>query len=219
MKQNNTKIILIRHGQSLGNASKVFLGHTDMDLTEQGYIQAQTTAEYLKNEKIDVIYSSDLIRAYNTAVPHAKIRNIDVKTSKNLREMYVGAWENCKLEDILAKWGREMFINEWQNNFGLFTFPEGESIKDGGFRFYNEVLSIAKANIGKTILICAHAAVIRSFWSIINHVEWSDLVSKVPFPTNASFSIAYFDGNDIIPDIYSFDSHLSEVGVTKVIHI
>ena len=52
---NTTKIIFIRHGESLGNANKTFLGHTDLDLSELGYKQAEATAKHLKNEKIDVI--------------------------------------------------------------------------------------------------------------------------------------------------------------------
>ena len=50
---NKIKIILVRHGQSIGNQTRVFLGHTDLDLSELGYKQANATAEYLKNEKID----------------------------------------------------------------------------------------------------------------------------------------------------------------------
>lgn len=211
-----TKLILIRHGQSIGNATRRVLGHTDLDLTEKGYLQVQTTAEYLRDEKIDIIYSSDLLRAYNTAIPNAKIHNIDIKTSKMLREMYLGDWEDQKVDDIMEKWGREVFIDQWQGNFGLFAFPNGESIKDGGYRFYNEVLRILKQNEGKTVLICSHAAVIRAFWSIITSVEWCDIANKVPFPSNASFSVAYFDGTRIFADVYSFDSHLSEVGITKV---
>ena len=215
MDKTQTKIIFIRHGQSIGNATKTILGHTDLDLTDQGYLQSNITAERLKNEKIDVIYSSDLIRAYNTAVPNAKMRNLPILTSKNLREMYIGDWENQKADEIIAKWGREVFVGQWHDNFGLFQFPEGESIKDGGYRFYNEVLDIAKKNSGKTILITSHAAVIRAFWAIISNVEWKDLASTIPFPTNASYSIAYFDGKSFIPCEYSCDSHLSDVGITK----
>ena len=215
MNSKNTKIIFIRHGQSLGNATKTILGHTDLDLTEQGYLQAKTTAEYLKNEKIDIIYSSDLIRAYNTAIPNAKIRDLPIITSTKLREMYIGDWENQKADDIIAKWGREVFVGQWHDNFGLFVFPGGESIKDGGYRFYNEVLNIVSQNIGKTILICSHAAVIRAFWGIISNVEWQNLASTIPFSTNASYSIAYFDGSSFSPSEYSCDCHLSDIGITK----
>ena len=136
------KIILVRHGQSIGNQSRIFLGHTDLDLSDLGYKQAECTAEHLKNEKIDYIFSSDLIRAYYTAIPHAKIRNMPVRSDKNLREAYVGAWEGMNVDDILQKWGREVFVNQWKNNFGLFQFPDGESIKGAGQRFYNELMLI-----------------------------------------------------------------------------
>lgn len=212
----NTKIILIRHGQSLGNASKTILGHTDLDLSEHGYKQAEATAKHLKNEKIDKIYSSDLKRAYNTAVFHAKMRNLEVKTSQNLREIYVGEWENMKTEDIIAKWGRGAIEDDWLGNFGTFTFPSGESIYDGGKRFYTELLSICRENEGKTILITAHAAVIRSFWAIISGISPENVAKELPFPTNASYSVAYFDGEAIKPNEYSIDSHLEAVGITAV---
>ncbi len=66
------------------------------------------------------------------------------------------------------------------------------------------------------MLIVAHAAVIRAFWAIISGVSWDQVTEKVPFASNASFSVAYFDGKSIFPDIYSFDEHLTEVGITKV---
>lgn len=212
-----TKIILIRHGQSLGNANKVILGHTDLDLSEQGYKQAKATAEHLKYEKIDKIYSSDLLRARNTALEHAKLRNIEAIYNQNLREMYVGDWENMKITDIIEKWGRGVYENDWFNNFGTFKFPNGESVSEGGARFYNEIYRICRENEGKTILISAHAAVIRAFWGIISGISWENLASKVPFSTNASYSVAFFDGKKITPDSYSNDEHLVVVGITKVI--
>ena len=55
-----TKIYFIRHGESQANAQNVFIGHTDLDLTEKGHKQAQKTAEFLKDVSVDKIYSSDL---------------------------------------------------------------------------------------------------------------------------------------------------------------
>jgi broad specificity phosphatase PhoE len=211
-----TKIILIRHGESLGNKDRIILGHTDLDLSEHGYLQANTTAEYLKNQKIDAIYSSDLKRAYNTALPHAKIRNLEVICDKNLREIYVGDWEGLPVSEILEKWGREVFEDQWHGHFGTFTFPNGESVVNGGKRFYNCVLNIVRQNIGKTIIITAHAAVIRAFWAIISGIKWENVVNELPFATNASYSTCYFDGFDIKPEVYSFDDHLIEVGITRV---
>ena len=211
-----TKIILVRHGQSLGNLNRTFLGHTDLDLSEMGCLQAETTAEHLKNVEINKIYSSDLKRAYNTAIPHAKMRNLDVISSKNLREAYVGKWENMNVDQLIEIWGREMFADQWKARFGEFKFPDGESIKEAGERFYAEVFKISSENEGKTILICAHAAVIRAFWAIISGLEWADVADKIPFATNASYSILTFDGSKFSPISYSNDTQLSEVAITKV---
>lgn len=211
-----TKIILIRHGESLGNKDRIILGHTDLDLSEHGYLQAKTTANFLKNEKIDAIYSSDLKRAYNTALPNAEIRGLNVITDKELREIFVGDWEGLRVSEILEKWGREAFEDQWHGHFGTFTFPNGEFIQDGGRRFYNKVLEIAGKNEGKTIIITAHAAVIRAFWAIISGIKWENVVSELPFATNASFSVCYYDGKDIKPDLYSYDDHLVKVGITRV---
>jgi broad specificity phosphatase PhoE len=181
-----------------------------------GYKQAEVTANQLKNEKIDLIYSSDLKRAYNTALFHAELRNFEVKTSENLREVYLGAWEGQTIDKVIEKWGREAVEVDWLGNFGLFTFPEGEKIMDAGERFYDEIHYIADQNKGKTILVASHAAVIRAFWSIISNIEPKDIVEKLPFPSNASYSICYLENGKITPFEYSIDEHLSEIGITKV---
>lgn len=214
--ENRTKIIIVRHGQSIGNATKTVLGHTDLDLSELGYKQAEVTANELKNEKIDLIVSSDLKRAYNTALSHAKMHNLEVIPNKMLREVYLGAWEGQKTADIMEKWGREAIEKDWLGNFGCFTFPEGESIMDAGRRFYNEIYRISAENEGKTILVATHAAVLRAFWSIISDIAPQDIVEKLPFASNASYSICYYENGKIIPSKYSIDDHLSEVGITRV---
>ena len=87
-KRFETVIYLVRHGQSQGNAKREFLGHTDKDLSELGYLQAARTAEFLAYERIDAVYSSSLIRAHNTSLPHAKMRNMPVIDSDELKEIY-----------------------------------------------------------------------------------------------------------------------------------
>ncbi|MBO7196210.1 MAG: histidine phosphatase family protein [Clostridia bacterium] len=213
---DRTKIILIRHGQSIGNLTRRFLGHTDLDLSELGYLQAKTTAEHLKNEKIDRIYSSDLKRAYNTALPHAEIRNLEIITSVNLREAYAGQWEDMLVDDIIEQWGKDFFVNQWKNNFGRHIFPGGESVEQSGNRFLSEILRIAEENTGKTVAIFAHAAVIRCFWALISNISLDNICDQVPFATNASYSICYYENGKITPFEYSNDTHLSEVGITKV---
>ena len=197
-----TKIFLVRHGESLGNAARVYLGHTDLDLSEEGYRQAEITAMRLRDEKIDAIYSSDLKRAYNTALPHAKMRGLAVITSRNLRELNIGDWEGRRIE-VLIREHHEDFVVGWQENFGTFTIPGGENVLSGGMRFYNEVLKIARENPDKTLLVASHAAVIRCFWCIINGICPEDMAKAFPFPKNASYSTVIYDGERLLPLEYS----------------
>ena len=211
-----TKIYVVRHGESIGNATKRMLGHTDLDLSEHGYKQAECTAAFLKDIKLDAIYSSDLKRAFNTANAHAKLRNMTVIGDKQLREIYIGTWEGKFVDEVIEKWGN-MFRDDWHGGFGTFAFPDGEAVMDAGRRFHKRVQELAKEHRGGTILIGAHAGVIRAFWSIISGIAPEKIVEELPFPTNASYSICELDGDALVPVEYSADKHLKEVGITYVI--
>ena len=215
---SKTNFILVRHGESLGNAARIVLGHTDMDLSELGYRQAKCTADYLKDVKIDEIYSSDLQRARNTAFEHAKIRGMEVKTSEKLREIFCGDWEKQSVPEVREKYP-DVYDIQWIGGFGTFTFPGGESTQHAGARFYKEIRRIAEENCGKTVLVAAHAAVIRAFWAIMAKIEPEKVAEELPFPTNASYSLFSYENGEFVLDSYSCDEHLAEVGITGKIGI
>jgi len=202
------KIILIRHGQSIGNLKRIYLGHTDLGLSELGVEQAEKAARYFKDEKISAIYSSDLKRAYNTAVPHTKYHNLPIIATEELREIYMGLWEGVPIDTIREKW-QEKFDIEWRLKFGESTPPEGEKVTDAAKRIYEKLLSIAKSHEGK-ILVTTHAALIRALWGYINGLEPCDWGESYFFPANASASYVGFDGEKLIPIKFSFDDYLSE---------
>lgn len=205
----DTKFILIRHGESVANATHKYAGHSDYELSPKGHQQAWAAAEYFKTEKLTAIYSSDLKRAYSTALPHSKLHAIPVIKSRELREVYVGEWEDQYLSDIIERWPDE-FCVEWRQKFGSSTPPGGESVYRAGKRMHDKLLSLAKEVDGK-ILIVAHAAVIRAFWCYFQGIEpleaWAEFV---PFPSNASASLVGFDGERFVPIKYSFDDYLSD---------
>ena len=202
-----TKIILVRHGQSVGNANRIYLGHTNLGLTERGKTQAQCTAERLRDEKIDAIYSSDLLRAHDTAVPHSEIHGLPINDRQELREVNVGVWEGMSIDDMIRDYHDE-FVIEWRQNFGTFTPPGGESMPDVGRRIYKAVEEIAKAHEGQTVLITSHAAAIREFWGMILGLEFEQIAAAVPFPANASFStLSYCDGK-FTPLEFSVSDHI-----------
>jgi probable phosphoglycerate mutase len=142
-------VIFVRHGQSEGNLLRVFLGHTDRNLTQLGEMQAKKTAEFLKDRKIDRIYSSDLKRAFNTAKPLADLKGIDIIKTEELREIFAGYWENISINDIKEKYVQS--YNTWMSNIGRARLDGGESVIELQERIKNEVMRIVSENDNKTI--------------------------------------------------------------------
>jgi broad specificity phosphatase PhoE len=100
---DSTRILLIRHGQSQGNAEGRFGGHTATPLSPRGRKQADATARALAAEKISAIYSSDLPRAVETAMPLARVKNLDVERADAFRERSVGVMEGLTFEEAAAQ--------------------------------------------------------------------------------------------------------------------
>ena len=212
----NTRIYVIRHGESVGNLHRICLGHTDLDITDLGMKQAEKTAEALSGIDFTAIYASDLIRAVHTAEPHAKMRGLDVNTSPDFRELYFGNWENASVLMLKEKF-HEQFMIGWRQNFGTFTAPRGESVVAMAERMEEGLKRIAKEHRGENILLTSHAAAIRALWGKISGHAPSEWADAYPFPTNASYSVVEFDGERLIPVSYSNDSHLGEL-VTFIQH-
>ena len=211
-----TKVILVRHGQSLGNAKRVLLGHTDLDLSELGFRQAEATAEALKDEKIDVVYSSDLKRAMSTARPHAELRGMEVVGDEGLREVKLGAWENRSVENIIEEYGESAYNVDWLGNFGSFTFPGGDSTMGRAKIFYDRLEQLCKKHEGETLLIASHAAALRGFFCLVRGYSEEQASKESVFPTNASYSVVYYEDGKFTEEAFSVDGHLESIGITKI---
>ena len=205
------EILLERHGESIGNEKRLFLGHTDLDLSERGYRQAELSADALRDEKIDAIYSSDLMRAYHTALPHARLRGLRVTKMEEFRELYAGEWEGMHVDEIKEKYG-DTYLISWREHFNSFDkLASAESVPQLAERIYSAVLGVAKAHPGERILIASHGAAIRSFWGKLSGYVGDGASSVFDFPTNASISRVGFDGERLIPIVYSDDAALGDI--------
>ncbi len=98
-----TQVVLIRHGQSEGNAAGRFGGHTATPLSTRGKAQAEATARALANEKFSAIYTSDLLRAVQTATPLARLAKIELQLTDAFRERSVGVMEGLTFEEAAEK--------------------------------------------------------------------------------------------------------------------
>ncbi len=199
-----TLIYMMRHGESLGNRQKRFLGHTDLGLSEKGVAQAHAAATYIRENGIcpDTVYASSLSRAYETARIATCVKPI---LSDGLREIYAGAWEGLLYDEIATRYPDECAV--WNNDIGRSRPTGGESLKELSVRVLAAVFAIAGENEGKTVFIGTHATPIRLIELYARSIPVCD-ARLLPFPTNASLSAYLVEGTEILPLFYSLDSYL-----------
>ncbi len=154
-----TTVILARHGQSVGNLYRLFLGHTDLPLSELGEKQAELLAEYLDKYRVDAIYASDLSRAMATAEPTSRRQGKEIVPDRELREIYAAEWEQRSFEEIAERYKKAYRI--WLTDIGMACPSGGESVLELAARIYRAFDRIVRDNEGKTVLIATHATPIR----------------------------------------------------------
>lgn len=153
-------IIMVRHGQTDWNFEKRYQGHRDIPLNQTGRQQARELALMLQNQPIEAIYSSDLIRARETAEIIAQPLSLSVNLDPRLREMSFGLWEGQTFTEIYRDYPDQ--FEEWFRNTGDFAVPGGESVNLLLERFQTFLMEISARHTG-TVLLLTHGGVIRSF--------------------------------------------------------
>lgn len=211
-----TTIYIIRHGESVANLEHRVCGHTDTPLSELGIKQADVTAEALADVHFDRIYSSDLSRAYDTALPHAKKRGLSVEKREGLREIFLGEWEYLSVDEIVEKYGKEAYYDGWRGNFGTYVTPGGEGAVKCGKRIYAEIEKICREREDGQILIVCHGAAIRTFCLEVMGTSPEKYAETLPYPSNASYTKVSYDGDCFKILEFSVDGYLEEVGKTVV---
>ena len=99
-----TRIIALRHGETAWNVDARIQGGLDIELNETGRWQARRAAQALASEKIEAIYSSDLLRAWDTACTIAKATGQEVQAVQPLRERGFGVFEGKTFTEIESIW-------------------------------------------------------------------------------------------------------------------
>ncbi len=153
-----TRILLIRHGQSEGNAEGRFGGHTATPLSPRGRRQAEATARALFAEKLSVIYSSDLPRAVETAMPLARLTGLDVEQASAFRERSVGVMEGLTFEEAAAQ-HPEQYAALIRRDFEHVLLG-GESYRQMLDRAVSRLDLIIKQNRGASVAVFSHTGTI-----------------------------------------------------------
>jgi len=160
----NTTILLIRHGETSWNAVRRLQGHTDIPLNDEGARQAGALAQALAAEQVDVLVSSDLQRAMQTAQAVAdQYDGLDVQTDDQLRERCYGVFEGMLYADIEQQYPAEYAL--WQARDIDAVMPAGEREAESFRQFYQRstdgIAEWAQRHPGRTIAIVAHGGVLE----------------------------------------------------------
>ena len=191
------RLILVRHGQSVWNASNRFTGWTDVGLSEQGVEEAEDAGRQLSEIRIDVVHTSDLVRAQRTAeiIMRHNEASEDVPTNYDwrLNERHYGALQGLNKAETAEQHGAEQ-VHIWRRSFDVAP-PEGESLEMTAERtipYFTEEI-VPDLVSGKNVLVSAHGNSLRSIVMHIDGISPEDIVS-LEIPTGEPIHYSYEEG-------------------------
>ena len=158
LMQRSCRVVAIRHGQTAWNAAQRLQGHTDVALDSTGAWQARQVALALAAEGINVIYSSDLLRAHHTALALAQTTGAAVHTDAGLRERHFGFWEGCTYGEIDQRWPQD--ARSWRTRDTLAKPGGGESLLQFSNRCVGTALQLAARHPGAVVALVTHGGVL-----------------------------------------------------------
>ena len=157
--QKPTRLFLVRHGEVVKQGQGKFLGFTDLNLSLRGKKQIQQLAGYLKGVALNQAYSSDLIRAVDSAGIICLDRKVNPVSRPAFREMNMGDWDGKSWEEVRKN---NSEINpRYFYNLRKFHFPGGENWSQFRSRVLKGMEILLREGRGKNILLAAHAGVNR----------------------------------------------------------
>lgn len=181
MLATGRRFVLIRHGQIQQHTEKIFLGQTDVPLSEAGRMQAAEAAENLAeiNLYTDRVYSSDLMRAFQTAEIICQQDEIsELIPLPGFREMNLGPWDGKFISEI-----RETMPEEYEKrgqNLMIYKMGHGsENFYDLQYRVCKILTEILKKDEAKDIVIVAHSGVLRVIENNLNGGSVADEWNKL----------------------------------------
>ena len=194
----NSKLVLVRHGQSEWNAKNLFTGWKDPKLTDLGIQEAIKAGDLLetRNLKFDLMFTSDLFRAQETGrliLEQMNQTGIQVIEDQSLNERNYGDLAGLNKDEAREKWGEEQ-VHIWRRSFDVPP-PGGESLKNTAERVlpYFELEIMPKVKEGLNILVAAHGNSLRSLVMELEKISSEEIV-KLEIATGDPLTYEYSNG-------------------------
>ncbi len=152
-----TRILAIRHGETLWNVDSRIQGHLDIGLNDTGRWQAERLGMALKDEPMAAIYASDLSRAHDTALAVSRHTGVPVRPEPGLRERSFGEFEGRTFAEIETELPEQ--AKRWRQRDPTFTPTGGESLLMLEARVLSVAARLAALHPGEQIALFAHGGV------------------------------------------------------------
>ena len=163
-----TRVLAIRHGETAWNVDTRIQGQLDIPLNETGRWQAHRLALALADEGIAAVYSSDLLRAWQTAQSVAAGSGREVIADTGLRERGFGNFEGLTFAEIALRWPEQS--ERWRRRDPAFGAEGGEVLTDFYARSVATAARLASAHPGQTIALVAHGGVMDCLYRAASRV-------------------------------------------------
>jgi probable phosphoglycerate mutase len=158
-EQNTTRLYLIRHGATQLSAEDRFAGAVNVELSEQGKLQAARLAERLADEPVAAVYCSPLARTVQTASILAAPHNLSLIHQDGLREIDHGHWEGMRRVDVEAQFPEEYV--SWEEDPFTFAPLGGEAGVNVIARALPVIRAIVLNHRGQNVIVVSHKATLR----------------------------------------------------------
>lgn len=168
MLEQATRLVVIRHGETLWNRATRIQGHTDISLSALGLAQAERLAQALADEPLAAIYASDLSRARQTAEAVAAPHGLPVRQDSGLRERAFGRFEGLSWQEIDQGYPED--AARWRRREPDFPVGGGESLLAFSARCLDAARRAAAAHPGQTIALVAHGGVLDCLYRAATRV-------------------------------------------------
>lgn len=192
-EQTITTLCLVRHGQSTWNAERRIQGASNPPLSQIGLAQAEYVADRLAKESWDVLYSSDLSRARQTAEAISRRVGLTIHLRSDLREQGQG-----KREGLLSSEAKVLYPDPNAPEVGRET---NEALEKRAVHAYEEIRDL---HLGKRILVVAHGALMASFLRVA-----LSITDKITME-NTACTLLHWDGTNWSCEYFVDASHLDD---------
>ncbi len=208
-----TRFIIVRHGETEWNLQSRLQGHSDSPLTAAGLAQAEALARRLARESFSALISSDLARAYQTALSIAAATGHAVTPEPRLRERNFGEAEGLTYGEMDHQFP-EVF-SQVRETDPDYVVPGGESRNQLYRRVRDAFESLALEHPGACVAVVTHGGVLASLYRLIHAIPVA-VPHRIPI-RNASYNAVHCSAGEWSVEVWGDTTHLAETALSETL--